>query len=206
MRKVFAVLVMILAFASICQAGEKFVEFPALGRCTGSSVRFRSDPGTESEILGRLNAPERVVVLSQTAVDGQVWYEIEDPRTDKKGFVSGSYIEPAFDETSQRMDSVKMIVKIVQAYGISPEKAKLYSGPAVKMDFNHNNFLAEVYADAKGCAFGEIHIGDEPAKLEKVLGSPDVKTASEWEYRVGINTILSFRFRDGKITRMMYKE
>lgn len=205
MRKVLA-LIAILVMAAACEAADKFAAFPALGVCTGSSVRYRAEAGTESEILGKLNAPDRVVVVGQKSVDGDVWYEIEDPAANKNGFISGAYIAPVFDETSQKKPTVKMIVKIVQRYGITPEKGKLYSGPAVKSDYNHADFLAEVYADSKGCAFGDVQIGDNVSKLEDVLGKPDVQSASEWEYRVGINTILSFRFKDNKITRMMYKE
>ena len=206
MRKVLAVLVVILVMCSVCEADEKFAAFPTLGICTGTSVRYREKPDTDSKILGMLNIPDRIVVLGQKEADGGVWYEIEDPKADKKGFVFGTYISPVFDETSQKKETVKMLVKILQQYGITPEKGKSYSGPEVKKDYNHNDFLAEVYADGKGCSFGDIHIGDTAAKLQEILGSPDVKNISEWEYRIGINTILSFRFKDNKITRMMYKE
>ena len=206
MRKVLAVVVVILVICSVCEAADKFAAFPTLGICTGTSVRYREKPDTESKILGLLNIPDRIVVRAQKEADGGVWYEIEDPKTDKTGYVFGTYISPVFDETSQKKATIKMIVKIVQTYGITPEKGKLYSGPEAKTDYNHANFLAEVYADSKGCAFGDVRIGDPVSKLEDTLGKPDVQNASEWEYRVGINTILSFRFKDGKITRMMYKE
>ena len=206
MRKILAVLVVIFAVCSVCEADEKFAAFPTLGICTGSSVRYREAPDTEAKILGVLNVPERIVVRGQKTTDGGVWYEIEDPKADKIGYVFGTYISPVFDETSQKKETVKMLVKILQQYGITPEKGKMYSGPAVKTDYNHNNFLAEVYADSKGSSFGEIKIGDTAAKLQEILGSPEVKNVSEWEYRIGINTILSFRFKDNKITRMMYKE
>ena len=206
MRKVLAVLAVMLVMCSACEADDKFAAFPTLGICTGSSVRYREKPDTEAKILGMLNIPDRVVVRGKKDADNGVWYEIEDPKADKTGYVFGTYIAPVFDETSQKKATVKMIVKILQQYGITPEKGKLYSGPAVKADYNHNDFLAEVYADGKGCSFGNIRIGDSTAKLQEVLGSPDVKNISEWEYRIGINTILSFRFKDNKITRMMYKE
>ena len=82
MRKIFISLVVVLALSAAAEAREKFVKFPALGVCSGTYVRYREDPDTESEILGRLNEPDRVIVLGQTSNNGQLWYEIENPKDD----------------------------------------------------------------------------------------------------------------------------
>ena len=96
MRK-FLALVLLFAFMStgIIEAASRFQDFPARGVCTGDYVRYREGPDTESEILGRLFTGDRVTVLSQTSVDGEIWYEIEDPENDDmSAWVSGRYIRP----------------------------------------------------------------------------------------------------------------
>ena len=79
MKKFLAALVLLCVLSSGAFAAQKFRDFPAEGVCTGDYVRYRLDPDTESEIIGRLFTGDRVTVLSQTSVDGEVWYEIEDP-------------------------------------------------------------------------------------------------------------------------------
>ncbi|MBQ6110924.1 MAG: SH3 domain-containing protein, partial [Synergistaceae bacterium] len=81
MRKIFA-FILALFMCNVLEASERFVTFPAIGTCTGTYVRYREDPDTESNIIGRLHKPQNVIVLGQTATDGQVWYEIEDPESD----------------------------------------------------------------------------------------------------------------------------
>ena len=205
MRKVLAVLVVILAFSSVSEARERFVVFPGLGTCTGTYVRYRADTDTEAEIIGRLNTPDRVIVLGQTAIDGQIWYEIEDPRNDGTAFVFGKYIVPVYEESSQRTEAAKMIVNILQNYGITREKSDLYDGPEARRRYSEDNYLYEVDARKKGCSFGDISIGDDAESLEELLGEPESQTDTKWEYRVE-DTILTFWVEDGRITRMRYED
>ncbi|MBR0257941.1 MAG: hypothetical protein IJQ58_09415, partial [Synergistaceae bacterium] len=80
MRKILAaVIISILCISSPAISSERFMSFPAIGVCTGTYVRYRDNPDTDGEIRGRLNAPERVIVFSQTVTDGDIWYEIGDP-------------------------------------------------------------------------------------------------------------------------------
>ena len=96
MRKI---LLLVIAFiflsAGIIESASRFHDFPAHGVCTGDYVRYREGPDTESDILGRLFTGDRVTVLSQTSVDGEIWYEIEDPQnSEMSAWVSGRFIRP----------------------------------------------------------------------------------------------------------------
>ena len=202
MRKSILIMMMLLFLSTAAYAGERFMIFPALGVCTGTYVRYREEPDTESEILGRLNAPEKAVVLSQTAVDGEIWYEIENPLNDSEAWIFGKYIRPAFDETTQQSEIYNLIVNIIQNYGITPEKADLNRTSDVKTNYEANN-LTYVEVWNKTLSFGDIHIGDSTGKIIEVLGTPDIQSDSEYEYRTGEKTRLNFHIKNGKITRMI---
>ena len=75
--------------------GPAIEEFPADGVCRGDNVRFRTGPGTNYKILGKLKEFDRVVVRGSRWINGDVWYKIDDPRG-RRGtvWVAGWYIEP----------------------------------------------------------------------------------------------------------------
>ena len=203
MRKSIIIIMIMLFFVSAdANAAERFMTFPALGVCTGISVRYREDPDTEAEILGRLNAPEKVIVLSQTAVESEIWYEIENPLEDSVAWIFGKYVSPAFDETTQQSEIYNLIVNIIQNYGITPEKAELNHIKDIKTRYKANNLIyVEIWN--KKSSFGDIHIGDSSIKIIDTLGTPDRRNDSEFEYRAGEKIRLDFHIKNGKITRMI---
>ena len=206
MRKVCVILLAVLMSCTVCEARGRFVTFPAVGMCTGTYVRYRMDPGTDGEPFdGRLNTGDRVIVIGQTAVKGQVWYEIDNPEGEYTAFVFGKYIEPMYTEESQRMPMIQTITEILQTYGSNRKRSHLYIGPEVKRKYTKDGQLYEVDASKEGCYFGEINIGDSTRQLRKILGEPDMEDDSEWEYRFEVDTILRFMIEDGKITRMIYE-
>ena len=105
MRKVLAVMLTVCMIVCIMSA-VSFAEddydppliedFPADGRCIGDYVRYRSGPGTDYEIIGRLYKDDEVTVReSEIDAQGNVWYKIDNP-TGRRGsvWVAGWYIEP----------------------------------------------------------------------------------------------------------------
>ena len=61
-------LAFVLCVAVVASAwGEAriFAEYPTLGECTGDNVRIRSEPNTNSEIVGRLNEYDKIIVLRE---------------------------------------------------------------------------------------------------------------------------------------------
>ena len=77
---------------------ERFSKFPAYGICTGDSVRCRSNPGTKSSIIKRINKGDEVQVTGQRKVKGELWCEVytNPDSEDEEGpfWVSARYIEP----------------------------------------------------------------------------------------------------------------
>ena len=204
MRKIFVTLVMLLVCAAPSCAAERFVKFPAIGVCTGTYVRYREDPDTESEILGRLNTPDRVIVLGRTSVGGDTWYEIEDPRGDRSGYVFGKYIVPVFSEKIQRSKTYALMVDILQNFGITRDRAEFYDGPKVKTRYT-DDYLTFIDATRQGTMFGEISIGDDRDKVESILDDPEVDDEDMLDYRLDVETGVRFIFEDGKVTRMVFE-
>ena len=56
MKRLILVILIALLLVSFSEGAERFATFPALGRCTGTRVRYRDTPGTDGEIIRRLNA------------------------------------------------------------------------------------------------------------------------------------------------------
>lgn len=95
MKKLLAALLLVCILSSGALAAARFRSFPAQGVCTGDYVRYRTDPDTDADVVGRLFKGDRVRVLSQTSVYGEIWYEIEDPEDeDNTVWVYGKYIRP----------------------------------------------------------------------------------------------------------------
>lgn len=204
MRKIFALIILILACnASPSCASDRFVAFPGIGTCTGTYVRYRKKPDTKSKILGRINSPQNVIVISQKASKGQTWYEIESPESKSTAWVSGKYIVPLFSETTQRSELYPVAVSIMQTYGINPVKAKLNSGYNAETEYRHDNLVC-VEASKKGNSFGKIRIGDTEKKLTDTLGIPDRKQGNRCEYIEGEDFRIVFFAENGKIYRMMF--
>ena len=143
MRKIFTAIIMFMLTAVPAMPAERFVAFPTIGVCTGSYVRYRSEPNTDADIWGRLQAGERVIVDSLTAVDGEIWYEILPKNAQDSAFVFGKYLVPYYDEEIQQSSVGKMIIKVLQTY--CPYKDYDYYGefnyPEVKRDYDRQGWL-----------------------------------------------------------------
>ncbi len=95
MRKILAAVIIAVMLSGVSYAAV-FRSFPADGICVGDYVRYRSRPGTNSKILGRLFEGDEVTVVSERRLGREVWYEIYDPVDgDRTVWVSGRYIVPA---------------------------------------------------------------------------------------------------------------
>ena len=200
MRK-FLAFVILLFLPEVSEASERFVTFPAIGTCTGTYVRYRKKPYTDSKILGRINKPQNVIVLSQKKLNGEIWYEIEDPERDSKAWVFGKYIEPLFSEISQKNKLYPVMVNIMQTYGINSSKGNASTN--AEKEYRHDNLVC-VEASKKGNSFGNIRIGDTEKKLTDALGIPDRKQGNRCEYICGDDFRIAFFAENGKIYRMLF--
>ncbi len=103
MRRVLAAVLAVCMMVCVISAGfaEEYdppliEDFPADGRCIGDYVRYRSGPGTNYKILGRLYKDDEVTVRdSEADAQGNVWYRIDNP-SGRRGrvWVASWYIEP----------------------------------------------------------------------------------------------------------------
>ncbi len=206
MKRIFFVILIALLFLPVhSECAERFATFPALGRCTGTHVRYRDSPGTDGEIIGRLNSPERVIVTGKTVKGGDLWYEIEAPRAEAIAFVFGKYIEPVFDERTQKSELCRMLVSMFQTYGITKEKAMFNNGPSVEIEHTDDAGIFQLDVWEKGCSFGDMNIGDDKEKLRSILGEPDNTNNTQWQYVLDGDIIFTFRFKGGIISHMSYQ-
>ena len=208
MRKILAVIFAFIMCVSACEAGGRFAAFPTVGVCTGSYVRYRANPDTDSDIWGRLQVGEKVIVDGQTSVDGEIWYEILPKNAQDSAFVFGKYLVPYYDEEIQQSPVGKMIIKILQTYApyLDDDYYDEDNSPEVKRFYGDDGWLVKVEAWNPGSNFGEIGIGDNASKLTEILGEPDSESRTERRYIAGEFGSITFRIKDGKITRMIYED
>jgi hypothetical protein len=188
---------------------------------------MREEPDTESEILGRLNVDDRVIVLSQTSVEGQKWYEVDHPTDEGSAWVFGKYIRAAFEEEYQEDPLRQLIVQLNLTFGVSPDKARALFGKPDKVKKEvigsdrdivrvnmvwrgHtaeylNGSLTGVSVSKGRTHFGNVRIGDKANKLEDYLGKPSDATEDSWTYQPGEMDYVTFELEDGKIIRMSYQ-
>ena len=209
MRKILAVAVaFVVMCVPVCEAATRFVTFPTVGVCTGSSVRYRARPDTKSDIWGRLNVGEKVIVDGKTSVNGETWYKILPKDMQDSAFVFGKYLVPYYDEEIQQSPIGKMIIEILLTY--APYLENDYydedNSPEVKRFYGDDHWLHKVEAWNPGSNFGEIEIGDNIDKLTEILGEPDSESNSELRYIAGEFGAITFKVKNGKITRMIFDE
>lgn len=205
MRKIAALVVVILAVCSVCEANGRFVALPAIGMCTGDYVRYRAQPNTEAEIWGRMHKGEKVVVESRTSVNGETWYEILPHDTQDVAFISGKYMTPCYDEDVQRSPAGRLIPEIHTTYYFYDDYND--DGPEIECTYR-DDWLVRVEIWDTENSFGDVHVGDKVSKLKQILGEPDELSGSKYIYiySAGDYATFTFKIADGKITRMIYEE
>ena len=227
-KKLFAAVLACLAVALI--AAPAAADYPTLGWCTGNSVRLRDTPGTgkESKILGKVNDFDLLIVLGETSVKGETWYEVEHPRQKGTAWIFGKYV--ATDEgDAVGTPAYDMAVRIRMTFGQTPEKAKALLGKPKKetkdkfwFDPAAQNYTEAVleYPDFKlryvqdklqrvevaggAMSFGDIRVGDGVESVRDVLGPPQEEGDEGLTYEVDPVEQLLFEERDGKVFKMTW--
>ena len=203
-----------------------FQSFPTLGHCTGNSVRLREDPSTESEILGKLNMGDTVVVLDKFIAEGDVWYEVDHPWEPGSAFVFGKYLEASYLENHQDNPLHKLTMQLYLDYGITPEKAeKLLGKPKSKnretigadslerINFDFGNYsleyldgtLTSVNIKRGKKSFGNIKIGSDSSELVDAFGEPKDKEENLYVYQESEMVYITFELKNQKVSSMNYQ-
>ena len=224
---IFALLICVLiSSAAFADRLPEFQSFPTLGRCNGTNVRIREDPSTESEILGKLNPDNFVVVLDKFVTNGATWYEIDNPFDEGSAFVFGKYLEACYLEEYQDNPVHKLVMDLYLTFGVTPEKALKLSGRPKKQEretvgsdnlerinLTYNNFTLEYLdksltgVDVSGGkkSFGGIKIGDDADEVIEKFGEPKSKEENLYNYQDGEMTFITFELKDNKVRHMNYQ-
>lgn len=205
-----AVLFCVIAVSNAFGEARIFVEYPTLGECTRDNVRLRSEPNTNSEIIGKLDEYGKIIVLRNVKSGNDLWYEVENPEGKGEAYVFGKYLLPAYRQEFQRSKGAKFLTDIRLTYGSTPEKMLALSSKPKKLTRrNHDTgypvvigdwgdyrvfywdtvnermgYLKSLEVKSGNKPFGSINIGDSTEKLLRELGSPTNKSSNLWEYEI----------------------
>lgn len=220
---VFLTLLLLLVEAGAVSA----VEYPIPASCAGENVRLREDPSTEAKIVGKMSYDD-LYVLSETSVNGEVWYEIDHPTQKGTAWIFGKYVN--FNYKEDITPAIRLSWQIELTFGTSLEKARLLFGKPTKenkkmtyiegageklpdITLTWPTHTAQYVGDGltlirvtKGTMpFGSIRIGDPVSKVTDLLGAPGEESEeNQLSYEVNTVQYLTFMEKDGKISTMEY--
>ncbi len=179
-------LIVILWFMLLCSAAFG-AEYPELGVCTGDNVRLREDPGTDGKIIGRADAGTRFVILGEAYVEGQKWYEIDNPKGEGHAFIIARYVNYGwYHGNNGVIPTGKNFVDVRLTFGIYQEKARalfgegkkdefgnlVYSGLTLRYDDEAIPTIHQAEITKRGYAIAGVQVGDNMRKLLQ-LGMPE---------------------------------
>lgn len=205
-------------------------DHPTLGMCTGNDVRLRNEPSTGkgSKVIGKVNDFDMLILVGETSVDGETWYEVEHPKQGGTAWIFGKYVETDKGDAVGTL-AYDMALRVRMTFGLTPQRARVLLGKAKKettrkfwsepaaQDFTetileHDGFelryvedrLRHVEVRSGMMPFGDVRIGDAMHKVEDALGPPSSRGDEGWTYEVSPVEELLFEERDGKVTRMTW--
>ena len=211
MRKKILLAVLICVMAASFAFGEStiFVEYPTLGECKGDNVRIRTSPNKNSEVIGKLNEYDKIIVLRKVTSKNGVWYEVDNPTGEGEAYIFGKYLVPAYKQKFQRSKGAKILTEMRLTYGSTFEKMQELSDEPGKLTRRDNDGIHSVIVDlgdyrvfyreseegvmgylksmeikSGNKSFGNIHIGDSTEKLRRELGDPKKESSTSWEYDI----------------------
>ena len=178
------IVVLWLMILSGCAFG---VEYPELGVCIGDNVRLREDPGTEGKIIGRADTGTQFVILGETYVDGQKWYEIDHPTKKGSAYIIAKYANYGWLHGNNGViPTGKDFIDVRLTFGIYPDKARALFGKGTKDEFGnlvYSDFtlryddeampaIHQVQINKRGYAVAGVQVGDTIKNLLR-LGMPE---------------------------------
>ncbi len=206
------------------------IDYPTLGTCTGSNVRLRDNPGTNSNIIGKANNGDEFIVLGERRVNGDIWYAVDHPAEPGTLWISGQYLD-LYNGDKFESPVFTMSMKIRKDYGIRPEKARELLGqpkrsqcerfffdPAQKILTEEtlrydgltlryiDGMLRDVSVTKKGYAFGKLNVGESRQMVIDILGRPEHEDDTTLTYEVSPVETLTFRCKDAEIVAMTWEK
>lgn len=220
-----------LVLAGTAQADpmERFVTFPTLGSVTGNDVRLRDNPGVQgTKVIGKAQEFDHLVVLAETSLAGETWYEVEHPSNAETAWISGRYLTPCAPEDQQDSPWMRFMTNMNQAFGITPAKARALFGAPEKEDRETlsgedgpiakdflewkehsagylNGSLVELDATAGSKLFEALRLGLIADEAVEALGKPESRSDSELTWRHGDMEVLTVGVEGGRLTSVNYR-
>ena len=216
----------ILHYIKISVVNDSFSEtdtkFPALGICTGSNVRLRNAPGTDSKVTGRANESDRLIILGAEILDGELWLMIDNPSGKGKAYITGRYVEVIDNESPVH----KALINVRKTFGTTPAKTRILLGRPLRTSKGNDNTydskfiykgcevdyindkLINIEITQRGWDFGGIQIGDSLQKVSNALGKPyssyDNEQGLNYEYELYPDHI-HVTFRKNLVTHIEWR-
>ena len=140
-----------------------------VGYCTGDYVRVREKPFTSAEILGRVHKGNRVEIVSDVNIYGQLWYEINNPFGNGTAYIAGNYV--AIDEQNP-VDKYRAQMAALTEMELAKKFAGLGTGRATG---DYVRVRAE--PDTNSAILGRVRKG---AELRILSDTPSIKGGQQW--------------------------
>lgn len=181
MKRIIALLLVIF----LCESADA-AKYPELGSCTGSNVRIRQAPGTDSKVIGRIeDSRNQFVLLGEEYDDNQeLWYMIDLPTKKGTGYVSAKYVNYGWYLAHDgNLPTGDVFVNVRLTFGIYPEKARALLGRPLKsgpdsLEYRNckiwyeEDSLHRIAISKRGLALAGVQVGDSASKLT-ALGMPE---------------------------------
>ena len=205
-------------------------KYPLIGICTGDGVRIRSNPNTKSEILNSAETGQTLILLNERKVNGDLWYEIDNPSDEGTGWIFGKYIN-IFKPEAYGTPAYTLAVLIRKDFGLSPERSKSILGEPRKivndtfywesadeeieqLIYEYNGFklqyienrLRHVEVSKPGIYFGELELGSYEQIVVDTLGRPSGEGDEGITYNISPTETIQFEFQDRQVTWMGWDE
>ncbi|MBQ6774766.1 MAG: SH3 domain-containing protein [Synergistaceae bacterium] len=217
----------ILQYIKISVVNDSFsdetdTKFPALGICTGSNVRLRNAPGTNSKVTGRADESDRLIILGAEILDGELWLMIDNPSGKGKAYITGRYVEVIDNESPVH----KALINVRKTFGTTPAKTRILLGRPLRTSKGNDNTydskfiykgcevdyindkLINIEITQRGWDFGGIQIGDSLQKVSNALGKPyssyDNEQGLNYEYELYPDHI-HVTFRKNLVTHIEWR-
>ena len=225
-------IIILAVVISLTLAGYAYgsIDYPTLGTCTGSNVRLRDNPGTDSQIVGKANESDKFIVIGERRVKGDMWYALDHPTEQGTVWISGRYLD-LNDEGNFKTSAFRISMQIRLNYGLRPEKARSLFGkperskreryffdPAQKVFTEEilaydgftlryvEGILREVNVTRKGHPFGELAVGKMRQLIIDNFGKPADENTDTLIYDVSPVETFTFKCKDDEIVSMTWEE
>lgn len=201
------VLLLLLTMSSASWAAN----YPEIGVCRGTNIRLKQFPGPKGKVAGYLNTGRHIVILSESTVDGQVWYKADHPMKKGNVWLPASYVYRLHQNAETEEEFVGFRLK----FGMTPEKARILMGSPLKAETKHLDYeglklwydndrnLERVEISDFGYSVGGVGVGSTKDALHSLGMSGE--SGEVWTLKSKTGEEIEFRFDGGHVSRITWR-